>query len=616
MDPVINSLVQSPLVRSMSTVPSKASSFVHGVRDNVPPFSFQKVVVKPWNNPSQTTQDQVHKFRVPQFGTLNRAYLRIKTINQVPFFTNTQVTESDYDTLHVANTTTAPVDSNYNALKAKIRLPWQHDVNAGVEVTEGTPFGGGGSYNVFAENLVNPETGGAAFGALPNAIFAARTDVVPPENYQGKASNAWNVINILNEIRLTTNGKLIETVYGETIPAEVIKMPPGLRDFYTRGMVGWSMGTHTGAVKSEPDFRHPWDPTACHRDLYGRLTPQELNSIDGSIQDGGQASLLMNQHAHFIVPVTLSSLKMLSKNYQTRFVEDLEIEVTTKELGRGFNEFTGGMDLTKHHEVELVLLYHNWHDNIENTIRNSNYKRGVPASVYSTNWVRAATTVAAVSNTLPITIPLTSRNLITELVIVARSKATNGDALETLKRRKSDYTMFDNQTCEYYVEFTGSGKTIWSGSSQELLGPDSADYDLSERRLAGGDAAFGGKHDVRKSEVTHGREPSYSRQETSLTKSSLQSVTQCGVDYSFGDNMFLMRFGFQTSDEFYSGGVALQTISNPTITIKPRAIDSQIYGTPQQGWVEREVEFDVYVKHANLVRIDSDTGAVTRTLDV
>jgi len=87
-------------------------------------------------------------------------------------------------------------------------------------------------------------------------------------------------------------------------------------------------------------------------------------------------------------------------------------------------------------------------------------------------------------------------------------------------------------------------------------------------------------------------------------------ATQCGVDYSFGDNMAILRFGFQTSDEFYSGGVALQTISNPTIEITPHTNASS------EGWVDREVEFDVYVKHANLVRIDSDTGAVTRTLDV
>jgi hypothetical protein len=81
--------------------------------------------------------------------------------------------------------------------------------------------------------------------------------------------------------------------------------------------------------------------------------------------------------------------------------------------------------------------------------------------------------------------------------------------------------------------------------------------------------------------------------------------------------MAILRFGFQTTDEFYSGGIALQTISNPTIKITPRPLQSVIQNhDTTQAWTLHELEFDVYVKHANLVRIDSDTGAVTRTLDV
>lgn len=613
MDPVINSLVQSPLVRSMSTVPSKSTSFVHGVRDNVPPFSLQKVVVQPWNNPSSTSQDQIHKFRIPQFGTLNRAYLRIKTVNQVPTAANTKIDEADYGTLHDRTDDSTPVDSNYDALKAKVRIPWHHEIQSSVQYKKKNPFGGGGSVVVNPVEYIDPETQ-TVLGVGTDLDFAARTEIVAPENYMGRQSNAWNVINILDEIRLTTNGKLIETVYGETIPAEVIKMPQGLRDFYVRGMVGWAAGNADGTVKAEPDYRNAWDPTACHRDAYGRLSTHESQPYASA---EGQVSLLMNQHAHFIVPVTLSSLKMLSKNYQTRFVEDLELEVTTKALARGFNEFTSGVDLTSHHEVELVLLYHNWHDNIENSIRNNNYKRGVPASVYSTNWVRAAITAKVTDDTLPISIPLTSRNLVTELLIVARSKANNAP-IENLKRRKSDYTIFDHSTLEYTVELTGSGKTIWSGSSHELLGPDTADYDLNDRRLAGGDAAYGGMPNLMASRVTAGRavENTTFLNGTSTTLTNQQSVTQCGVDFSFGDNMAVMRFGFQTTDEFYSGGIALQTISNPTIRITPRAPQTGTVFGDQQKWTVHELEFDVYVKHANLVRIDSDTGAVTRTLDV
>lgn len=598
MDPVINSLVQSPFVRSMSTVPSKATSFVHGVRDNVPPFSYQKVVVKPWNNISTTSQEQSHKFRIPQYGTLNRAYLRIKTKNYEP--AQKQLLNSDYSgsMYNGVDNTANTSDSAYDGIKGKMRLPWTHTEQTRIAPNRCAPLGGGGGANVLPTAVTN---GGGL--ALPNAtrFVASSLDIVNPVMMLGKSSNAWNVVNILDEIRLTTNGKTIETIYGETIPAEVVKMPEQLRDWYIKGMVGFANGTSAGLYKSEPDYTLPWDPSACHRDIFGRLTV-----VEGSQVNDEQLAILENQHAAFYVPLTLSSLKSLSKNYQTRFVEDLELEVKTKELARGFNLTTDNTTVTKFHDVELVLIYHNWHDNIENTIRNSNYKRGVPASVYSTNWVRAATSFKIGSGLGPYSIPLTSRNLVTELLVVAKILSI-GDVggVDSLKKLKSDYTSL-NLDLTYKVELTGSGKTIWSSNNLELQGPDTGDYDLTDRKMSGGDAAYGGsvlsKRGMYDSTDTH----SGSYTTATISKASQSRVNQCGVDYSFGDAMAIMRFGFQTTDEFYTGGIALQTISNPTVNITMYETD----------WDELELEFNVYVKHANMIRIDSDTGAITRTLDV
>lgn len=612
MDPVINSLVQSPLVRSMSTVPSKASSFVHGVRDNVPPFSFQKVVVQPWNNPSKTSQDQSHKFRVPQFGTLNRAYLRVSMNNVVPTASSTQLAST---TVYSApffdrNSTTAKVsgdDATYTPLKTAVRIPWVHDNQIVGSVCAGsTPLGTGGSAFVNSNSVVG--LGGGVVSLAQNIEFAADMGIMDPLDKQGTVSNGWNVCNILDEIRLTTNGKLIETVYGETIPAEVSKMPADLREWYIKGMVGYKNGSVTGLRQDPPLYNGPWDPSACHRNAHGLLSSEDQLQAPQY-----QEALLENQHAAFLVPVTLSSLKSLSKNYQTRFVEDLEIEVKMKDIGRGFNEYASpGVDATKFHNVELVLIYHNWHDNIENTIRNSNYKRGIPASVYSTNWVRAASTARVVSDTLPLSIPLTSRNLVTELVVVARSKSLPSTVfpVESMKRRKSDYTIPLGEEFQYTLELTGSGKTIWSATNKELHGPDTADYDLTDRRMAGNDSAYGGRKGYKNGALIAGALQKGHKVVTANTHTSdCGRVTQQGVDFSFGDNMAIMRFGFQTTDEFYSGGIALQTISNPTIKITPPALLNHL-------WTDIELEFDVYVKHANLVRIDSDTGAVSRTLDV
>lgn len=610
MDPVINSLVQSPLVRSLSTVPSKSASFVHGVRDNVPPFAFEKVVVQPFNSPSTTSQDSTHKFRIPQFGTLNRAYLRIKTFNEIPKTrTDWSVADADYATLGFARgaSGTPIASANYDVFKAKTRLPWLHASQQQMDPNENIPFGGGGSTIVDRNSTVSPEDNLVENFGSEAIDFASDLRLAEPGSKMGGASNAWNVVNVLSDIKLSTNGKTIETIYGETIPAEVVKMPQQLRDFYISGMVGWAMGDADGIPLDEPSYEVAWDPSACMRDKYGRfMTAAALNGEVSTVR-------VNSQHVNFIVPVTLSSLKSLPKNYQTRFVEDLELEVKMKPLARGFNEVDVAKTLSKviRHEVELVLIYHNWHDNIENTIRNSNFKRGVPASIYSTNWVRAAATSSAISDTNELSIPIKARNLVTELVIVARGKKNGGlfNDIPALASRKSDYTINQNCQFSYKVELTGSGKTIWSSTNKELQGPDSADYDLVERKISGGDCGYGGNASSRRSMVK------VCGQKTPLKTSgaadplytySSSDYTHGGVDYSFGDNMAIMRFGFQTSDEFYTGGIALQTISNPTLKITPL----------NASWVEYGVEFDVYAKFGNIVRIDSDTGAVSRTLDV
>jgi hypothetical protein len=119
--------------------------------------------------------------------------------------------------------------------------------------------------------------------------------------------------------------------------------------------------------------------------------------------------------------------------------------------------------------------------------------------------------------------------------------------------------------------------------------------------------AHGGRSNVTTATVVNNDEYGVTVSPVDVHKISGTGITQEGVDVSFGDNFCVMRFGFQTSDEYYSGGLALQTISNPTLIITP---PTSTY------WNDSLVEFNVYVKHALMVRIDSGTGAITRTLDV
>ena len=609
MDPVINSLTQSPFVKSLSRVPSKAQSFTHGIRDNVPPFSMQKVVVKAWNNPSKTTQKATHKFKIPQFGSLNRAYLRIRTKNQevteplarsVDQGVNSLLFDPKADPF---DTTQPEADSRYKTYQGLYRIPWIHPTQLMSEVAYERPFGGGGTTLLHSATQIDPTVDTGNIGMNENSTYSGGNSVSAPQSLKGNASNAWNVLNILDNITLTSNGKIIENLYPETIPAEVVKMPEQMRDFYIKGMVGWSGGDDAGSQLSAPVYDHPWDPSATYRDTYG-LPMSNLRLRGDRIHE------LRNQHADFIVPLTLSSLKSLPKNYQTKVCEKLELEVDMKPLKNGFNKYTySSMSKDVSHEVELVLMYHNFHDSVESQLRATNYKVNVPAQIYSTNWFKESGPFKVISDTAPLVVPLSSRNLATEIVIVAKSLSA-GDVMkrDTLKELKSDYTVSLQGDFAYDLEFKAGSKTLWSASSLELQGADSSDYDLSGRRLRGGDCGYGGSTSwkVGNSRLNvEGTHDGWFNGEIGNGQ-----YNQGGVDYSFSDNMCILKFGMQTTDEFYSGGVALQTISNPTLVIKP---PTSRYGAK---WLDRAVEFEVYVKYANMIEIDSDSGAIRTTLNV
>ena len=76
MNVVINSAVQSPLFRNLSHIPADRTAFTHHISQNCPPLSIEKISVEPESNPGDI--DATYKFRVPQFGYLNKVVLKLQ----------------------------------------------------------------------------------------------------------------------------------------------------------------------------------------------------------------------------------------------------------------------------------------------------------------------------------------------------------------------------------------------------------------------------------------------------------------------------------------------------------------------------------------------------------
>lgn len=520
MDPWINSLVQSPLVRSLNTVPSRMSSFAYGVRDNVPPFSFVKEIVDKndstslaWSHSPNDLQGETRPqftFDIPESGLLDRMYVRVR-----------------------------------------MYAPWLVVNNA--TVVSRTPLEAAGN----ADEIFN-------------------------KRHLTAMSSSMNFGCIFESAVLTTlSNKTIETLYPASIAAQVQKMPEAQRKFWQQCLNGFAAGprasdTNPGSAATAlvTPFTQLYDP---YMQLFNNTTA--VTTVDHQ-----------NMFADFLIPLPFSLLNQLKDNLQTRFVDDLKVTLNLRDdpyltqvkAGVANSVVTG----YKGFKASLVCVFHNFHDVIENSIRDQNFKRGFPASVYCHDHKTENSTSVSGRK---LTVRLTNRHLTSEILLLLRQ---NKDA------QRPRYTVEKGlgNVGPYEFVLYGSGRPIWRAYSWELNGPDVADYQLADGHAYGEDLSRPVRESVVESPIH--------------TPGGLTANHQLCSRVTVGfQDLYAIRFGFQANDNFYTGGLALQTISNPYLEITSLGADA----TP---WESDKFTMDVVLKTCQMLRIDSDTGVITTSLDV
>ena len=78
MDVVINSQIQSPLVRTLARTKGKSQSFTHNIADNVAPCSFSKIQLSSQNQ-GESQYGRNYKIKIPQYGYLRDIILKFTT---------------------------------------------------------------------------------------------------------------------------------------------------------------------------------------------------------------------------------------------------------------------------------------------------------------------------------------------------------------------------------------------------------------------------------------------------------------------------------------------------------------------------------------------------------
>lgn len=234
-------------------------------------------------------------------------------------------------------------------------------------------------------------------------------------------------------------------------------------------------------------------------------------------------------------------------------------------------------------KVEALTYFHNFHDATAQAIRDSNFKPGVPASLLSYNTYMETVrpiTLKELQNTTPLQVLLTTNNLVNGTTFFVRRRFTNVNLAN-----KRDHLM---QTLPIKsATLTASGQQIYTANLDEAQLTDVFHYPLAS-------GAIGRK---------------YNR----------TNIAQALTDPLTGESFYMYHipFAFSSDLTYNSGSVAFQTLNNPvlTVTVDVGTGASRPFNVTGSDNVP-EWELVVYHTYWQMIRIDSNTGAITRSLDL
>ena len=232
--------------------------------------------------------------------------------------------------------------------------------------------------------------------------------------------------------------------------------------------------------------------------------------------------------------------------------------------------------------VEAIAYFHNFHDATAQAIRDANYKPGEPANILQYNTYReSALPLKSVNlvSTMANTFQIMCNNLVQGITFVVRRTQIN----PAVSRAKRDHFM---KTLPLKaITLTGSGQQLYAAINDENSMMDVWDYDLASGK--------------------QGR------------KYNNGVLIQSRQDFLTGETFYFyyIPFSFSSDMTYNSGSVAFQTINNPVLSI---TVDVGSNATVPGGITVNDNDYTlfVYENYWNLLRIDSNTGAITRSLDL
>lgn len=374
--------------------------------------------------------------------------------------------------------------------------------------------------------------------------------------------NVFSFGHGIESIQLRTHNNVIQTIPAAAIPFEVASVAQSDQSLkYSLQALGGYEGVLGDALLLPPRYNLPAFFPAVDSD--GFTDAASLRAID------------------FYVKVPLSSTFYLKDNFQTRLMEDLEIAVRTK---RGATQFVGtgdtvdaSMSVKDRHEIEVVAEYINFHENVEEVIRNETFKSDVPAVLlqsdyekFEAKYVKRESIGSAGNEVLTYEAKLDTDALATDLFVVPK-----------VLEESFGYEAFNSlRNVAIHFSLTANGNTLMEGYKTEIDGIEAVHYSTVNR----------------------------------------QHQTSGVLPRRWAANGTRIRLGLNNTDEYFDGGISFQSLVEPKLTIR---ITTETDLAPVHPEDEAKTllthpelfEFDVVMKRKVMLRIDGNTGKIAKSLE-
>lgn len=230
--------------------------------------------------------------------------------------------------------------------------------------------------------------------------------------------------------------------------------------------------------------------------------------------------------------------------------------------------------------VQALTFFHNFHDATAQAIRDSNFKPETPANLLQYNTYTETERflkATELQKTQTIHIPITTNNLVFGTTVMIRRRS-----LGTSAGKRDHY--FQTLPLKN-LTLTASGQQIYQSELDENVLTDCWDFDLATGKV-------GRKYN---------------------NAVSIQSR----VDPLTGDTFYFyyIPYSFSSDMTYNSGSIAFQTLNNPILSL---TVDVGDGASKPFDLIPRDDEWTIQVFHNyfNMLRIDSNTGAITRSLDL